>query len=488
MKRKLRPGEQTFIDMIFNGIWRIQTRDGEYLDVIDDGNGGQKLVTHPVSRVRHDFRIRSFEELERNRWGVWAEPFKLSDQAGPITGSRRPGNQIYPFVLVYDGCNNFVLEELPAEHMLRQNPGDTMLQSLEAVSTLSSEQLTGLPVELDAFRFISTVSGVNFPVFSGDQQRAFSYIAGRLGFDPHSSLLTLAALANIARPDDIPQDAWDAVLTQLRVEIDYRQLAGNYFSSIQSFVQNVFISNAGLVDNVGAIVGLDKSNVIQLLLNAALQSIAGAVGGLKFTGAGVVSGALKVLFQQLAADKGPSVGNFNVALAEARTKVSELFDDMITAIQNWRIDVYNDWGKLETMGLNIKSGEVAWPANDEEMRKEAKKQLEISLYKDLTKVRWNHMRSSKGTYFSQRGDWTSYMEKNKNYWVEAVPTTQTDLFGKEKSGYNVTMHWLGRGSTIFDHKEPDDRLPIRIFNELGVSRPTVFREWGLAPQTFFVNY
>lgn len=490
MARVRTKSDQTFIDIAFNGTWRIKTQGGEFLDVLPNNDGEHpKLTSRPVSRLRHAFRFQTFEPLGKNRWGVWAEPVRLDTHPVPVEGPRAPGQYIYPFVLAYDGCDRFVLEALPVDHALRRDPSPATLRSLEAIAEFAVDGAEGLPVAMDAYTFLNTVSGINFPVFTGDEQLAFASIGTQLGYDPHSHLLTLADLNNVKRPDTIPEVAWDAVLTQLRIEISFRELARNYFARVESFIQNVFISNAGLVDNVGTIVGLDKSNVVQLLLNSALQAIAGAVGGLGFTGAGVVSGALKVLFEQLAKDKGPSAGDFSVALAEARTKMSVLFDAMITALQNWQADVYNDWGKLKTMGENIKSGQIAWPDNDEEMRKEAKKQLEISLYKDLVKVRWNSMRSSKGSTFHTTNDWIQgYMEKNKNYWVVADPYTQTDLFGKETQGYMVTMRWLGRGSTIFDHREPDDRLPIRVFNELGVPRPTVFNEWGLQPQTFYVNY
>lgn len=486
MGRARSKADQTFVGIAFNGVWRIETKDGEYLDVVEE-DGRLRLTTNPLSRMRHEFRFRSFEKMADDRWGVWAEPVALTDHSDVVVDHSGPFGHIFPFVLAYDGCDRFVLEALPEDHALRSDPSAATEESLRAFSELAVAEAQGLPVEMDAFTFVNTLSGINFPEFSGDELRAFNSIAAQLGFDPHSSLLTLAALNLVRKPEDVPQKAWDVVIDQLTREIDYRDLCTSYFNQIQAFVQNVFISNAGLVDNVGAIVGLDKSNVVQIFLNSALQAAAGAVGSLSFKGAGVVSGALKVLFEQLAKDKGPNAGDFSVALAEARTKISELFDSLITSIQNWKIEVFSDWGKLQTMGQNIKSGQVAWPANDEEMRKAAKKQLEISLFKDLVKARWNHMRSSRGSYFSSRGDWTSYMETNKNYWVEARPTTQTDMFGKEKNGFMVTMHWLGRGSTIFDHREPDDRLPIRVFNELGVPRPTVFREWGLTPQTFFVQ-
>ncbi len=486
MARQRAKADETFVGIAFNGTWRIEAKDGEYLDVVEQG-GQLRFTTNPVSRLRHEFRLQSFEQLDGDRWAVWAEPVRLLSEVDVVESRRAPGGHVFPFVLAYDGCDRFVLEALPDAHALRTASSVSTLEGVRAVSDFFVEEAAGLPVAMDAFTFLNTVSGINFPVFAGDERRAFNSIAAQLGLDPHSSLLTLAALSNVRKPDDIPQAAWDAVITQLRKEIDFRQLCNGYFGQVESFVQNVFISNAGLVDNVGAIVGLDKSNVVQLLLNSAMQAAAGAVGGLSFPGAGVVSGALKVLFQQLAADKGPNAGNFNVALSEARTKVSELFDSLITAIQNWRIDVFSDWGKLQTMGQNIKSGQVAWPANDEEMRKAAKTSLEISLYKDLVKVRWNHMRASNDPTFSTRGDWSSYMDKNKNYWVETRPHTKKDIFGKETKGFMVTMHWLGRGSTIFDHKEPDDRLPIRVFNELKVPRSTVFNEWGLAPQTFYVQ-
>lgn len=481
--------DRTFVDLAFNGVWRVRTRDGEFLDVAPAAEGeGLVLTTRPVSRLLHAFRFRAVDKLDAHRWTVWAEPVPLADPTPPVEGPQAPGGRIFNFVLAYDGCNRFVLEALPESHALFALDSPAVTQGRAAIDNFAASAADGLPVEMDAFQFINTVTGVNFPVFSGDEQRAFVFIAARLGYDPHSSLLTLAALQSVRRPEDIPEAAWETVLNQLRLEIDYRELVRNYFTRVESFVQNVFISNASLVDNVGALVGLDASNTVQLLLNSAMQAIAGAVGSLGFPGAGVVSGALKVLFQQLAKDKGPSAGDFSVALSEARTRMSALFDAMITAVQNWRADVFNDWGKLKTMGTNLKSGQVAWPDNDEAMRQEARKQLEISLFRNLLKARWNHMRASNDPTFHTTRDWIErYMQKNRHYWVVATPHTQKDLFGKETQGYLVTMHWIGRGSTIFDHSQPDERLPNRIFDGLGVPRATVFNEWGLAPQTFIVN-
>jgi hypothetical protein len=489
MTRERTPADQTFIDMAFNGVWRIRTRDGEFLDITTaTEDAPPTLTTQPISRLQHAFRFRRFEQLDKRRWGVWAEPVPLDERPRPVENVQAPGGHIFPFVLAYDGCNRFVLEALPETHPLRVNAGQAMRQSLKALSAFAQSEAQGLPVEMDGFTFLNTFSGINFPTFSGDEQRAFTHIAGKLGFDPHSSLLTLAALSDLRKPDDIPQAAWDAVVSQLRTEIDYRELVRNYFARVESFVQNVFISNAGLADTVGGLIGLDASNTVQLLLNSSLQGIAGAVGGLGFPGAGVVSGALKVLFEQLAKDKGPSAGDFTVALGQARNKMADLFDSMITAVQNWRADVFNDWGKLKSMGTNLKSGQVAWPDNDEEMRKVARKRLEISLFRDMLKVRWNHMRPSNGPTFHATQDWIQgYMAKNRNYWVVAAAATQKDIFGKETKGYWVTMHWLGRGSSIFDHRQPDDRMSNRIFDDLGVPRATVFNEWGLQPQTFIVN-
>lgn len=98
------------------------------------------------------------------------------------------------------------------------------------------------------------------------------------------------------------------------------------------------------------------------------------------------------------------------------------------------------------------------------------------------------MRASNAPTFHTTQNWIQgYMVKNRNYWVLAEAHTQKDVFGKETRGYRVTMHWLGRGSTIFDHEQPDDRMSNRIFDDLGVPRSTVFNGWGLQPQTFIVN-
>ncbi len=111
------------------------------------------------------------------------------------------------------------------------------------------------------------------------------------------------------------------------------------------------------------------------------------------------------------------------------------------------------------MGAGLKSGTIAWPANDEPMRLAAKKQLEISLFKDLLKVRWNDMTPSDAPRFTTNISYIpGYIEKNKNYWIYYYAGKQKDLFGKEKDGNYETPHWLGRGGTIFNHKQPDDRI------------------------------
>jgi hypothetical protein len=479
-------GENTFANIIFSGAWQVRTAGGEYLDVDSEQGETPRLVTRPLSRLHHLFRVRSFEELSQDRWAVWAEPERISEGPQPVVASGSPGQYLFPFVLVHRGCRDFVLESLPEAHALAAT--SAVRESTRAVAEFSLPGEANLPLAFDAFTFVNTPSTQGFPVFQGDEKSTFDWIAAQLQFDPHSSLLTLAALLNLVRPPEIPQAAWDAVLTQLRREIDFRELARNYFGRVEQFVQNVFISNAGLVDNVATIIALDRDDMVQFVLNKAFSAMAGAVGGLGFPGAGVVSGALSALFTQLAKDKGPSASEFSVTVAEARSKMSALFDTFVTLVQNWRADVFADWGKLKTMGENLKSGRVAWPDNDEEMRKEAKRQLEIGLYQDMLKVRWNHMLTSNGPEFHKDVNWTSgYIEKNKNYWLTWVAYTQKDLFGKETKGYNVTSHWLGRGSTIFDHKQPDDRLPIRLFKELLVPRETAFMQWALRTQTFIVN-
>lgn len=481
--------QSSFTEMILNGTWSIQSRNGEWLDVIEAGEEKPpRLTTTPLSRNRHQFRIRGFEHLASDRLAVWAEPVKRTDAAQPVTTSSEPGGYLFPFVLVHKGCTRFELEALPEEHWLQASARSETARHVTGFVREHAMASGGLPVSVTAFDVLNSPSYVNFPQFEGDQKTAFNAIAAQLTFDPHSSLLTLAKLQGLQRPPAVPEGAWSSVVEQLRKEINFRELVGGYFTRVQDFVQNVFIANAGLADNVGAIVSLDKSDTVQFLMNAAFSAMAKGVGGLGFTGAGVVSGALGVLFEQLAKDKGPSATEFTVALVEARNKMANLFDALITAVQNWKQDVFRDWGKLRVMGVNLERGELAWPDNDEEMRKEARRQLEISLFRDMLKVRWNHMRASNDPSFHTTVDWLQgYVEKNKNYWMTYVATTQKDLFGKETKGFNVTSHWLGRGSTIFDHREPDDRLPIRLFNELKVPREEVFTRWGLKPQTFIVN-
>ncbi len=87
-------------------------------------------------------------------------------------------------------------------------------------------------------------------------------------------------------------------------------------------MQNVFISNSGLVENVGTLISLDQNDMVQLLMNQAPE-VDCQCGGRPFIHGGRSRfGALGVLVEQLAKDRGPSAGDFSVALNGARQKMS----------------------------------------------------------------------------------------------------------------------------------------------------------------------
>lgn len=82
--------------------------------------------------------------------------------------------------------------------------------------------------------------------------------------------------------------------------------------------------------------------------------------------------------------------------------MSTRFSDMTTCSKNWHADVPGDWGALKCRGANLKSGQAAWPDNDEAVCKEAKKRIETPLLKGLAKVRWNPTRACHATTHDTR--------------------------------------------------------------------------------------
>lgn len=496
--------------LMLNGAWLVKAANGEYLDVEVGKDGAPKrFVTVPVSRVRHLFRFAAPDEWAKGKQcPMLAEPVPM-EHAGAVRGVKgaplAPAVQL-PVVVAHDGCMGFRLtllaETARAMRSLTVSPLHDASRSARG-RAMAVELMEGIEekrrffaIDMNTTTLLQTSSTVGFPQFEGEAKRAIDVIAQQLRFDPHGDRLDEAALDRLHRPNDISESAWQQVCDQLRLEIHYRFLCKSHFEALTHFVQNVFIANSGVVETVGGLVKLDKNQGVNLLIQGMFSLVAKGVGALPFPGSGVVSGALGALFSWMLQDQGPNAATLAVALVNARDGLADLFNKLITSIQKMQGAVYSDWGKLSEMGMALEreDGSRCWPEEDGDLRREASRLMEISVWKDLVKIKWHHMTSSDDPAFLPRyteADKQAYESKNRNYWVEYRAGTETNLFGKKSNGFYVTYHWLGYGNMWVWHHEPDNAMCDRLFTKLKVTRQEVFTDtsWNLGRETFLVqNY
>lgn len=494
--------QSSLAELVFNGAWLIRDANGEYLDVVlDSEHGTTHLASVPISRVRYAFRPHRVQDVGTRQWGVMLEPVPLEPRVTSGETAVREAAPVsikLPMQLGHYGCLNFGLTQPSAQVRSKMVMASAAVsEGLPAVETYFEqlpEDERQLSLDVDLLTLAFTASTVNFPVFEGEAGRAFDSIAAQLGFDPHSDRLDEAALNRLERPADISAAAWREVNVQLLLEIHYRYLCRLHLDAMTRFIQNVFIANTSLVETVGSLIKLESGKVMHLMISGMFSAIASGVGALPFAGAGVVGGGLNVVFQIVLRDRGPNAAELAVALAKARDSLAELFNDLITGTEKLKASVFKDWGKLEEMGkaLERDDGAYQWPEDDSKMREEARRQLEISLWKGLLKVKWHHMTASDDpAFYSKYNDANkaAYEKANPHYWVSYRSGVQKDLFGKKTKGFYVSYHWLGYGGHWMWHHEPAKAMCDRLFNFLKVPRQDVFTDstWGLVHEKFYVE-
>jgi hypothetical protein len=496
----------------------ITASNGDYLD-IEAGEDGEpaRLTTVPVSRVRHAFRIHRLQDTRTRRWKVEVEPVPLAGapQAEMTEAETTPPTR-FAMDLAYHGCINFELstsepivvaeEEATEEETTEEkatneeatNEGffDSDADDFFMVQEAAPSEELSFSLDMSVADLAFAESTTNFPVFTGESQKAFEYIASKLQVDPHSETVDSASLARISRSSDIPKAAWTTVMDQLQLEVHYRRLCSDYFQSFREFTQNVFIANARLVNTIGSLLDLEseQSKIIHVAVHGMFSGIAKGVGALGFPGAGVVSGALGLAFDFMLKDQGPGATELAVAYAHASDELAKRFNGIITQAQRSKVETFADWGKLQKMGESMEGngGKNRWPGDDSALRDEAARLMEISLWKDLLKVKWHHMTASDAPGFLKdygEENKRSYEAKNKNYCVEYKAGRGAVGF-KEEDGFLITHHWLGYGSTVYTHHEPSKAMLDRLFGDrLKVSRCEVFNDssWNLTRETFFVQ-
>ena len=483
-------------DLVLATPTRIRDSNGDYLDIQPARDGvPARFITVPVSRLRHAFRVHRVQDIRSRRYKVELEPVPLSGEPYGGADAQHPAPR-YPMEMADHGCVDFELT-LPKPDLLAEPPMNRAPHGIKPLLEEEPPEDLRFALDVEMANLAFAASSGKFPAFTGDSKRALDYIASGLGVDPHSETVDESSLGRITRPADIPEQAWKEVTNQLHLEIHYRRLCSEYFQAFREFNQNVFIANGDLVNTVGSLLELedDMTRIIHLGVSGMFSAIAGGVGALGFPDAGVVSGALKVAFDFMLKDQGPEAGELRVAYASVRDELAKKFNLIITQTQRCKTETFADWGKLRQMGesLELNGGKNRWPADDSEMRAEAARLFEVSIWKNLLNVRWHHMTSSENPIFYKNygeGNKQGMEAAHKNYWIEyhAGKGTPSGAL-KEEDGYLVNQHWLGYGNVQGLHHEPHDAMCNRLFGDkLKISRKEVFTDstWNLKPETFYL--
>jgi hypothetical protein len=489
------------VDLVMNGAWLVRAGNGEYLDIVPGGKQGTlKLRTVPVSRVRHAFRMREVRDVRTREWSVTLEPVPLSTMpaaaAAPMrrtaTGGRRAQMVAH---LKHHGCMSFSIKApttpVPAKAPRRRGtlaaPAPVQGESpLVAVLADLPPKARDLKLEIDLASLLASKTSIPFPTFEGGEKQAYDHLARELGFELRSETLDEASLGGVERPEHIAEAAWKRVTAQLRREIHCRNVCRRQFDAVTRFVDHVFIANSNVVTIIGDLIRLDSNQVVHLVVSGMLTAVAKGIGAAPVPGAGIAGGLLDVGFKIMLRDRGPGEADLTVALNMAHDAFSNAFNDHLTTLQRAQADVFADWGKLQAMTeyLEANKGAKQWPIDDSALRTEARRLMQICLWKDLLKVKWHHMTwEDAPAFLSSYGaaNKRAYEAANPNYWVEYVAGTGSDDKGHAVQGYFVTYHWLGYGSEGLWHKEAAAPMCLRLFDELQVPRSEVFTstEWAL---------
>lgn len=490
-------------ELTFHEPTIITASNGDYLDIEPGTKGGPAtFTTVPISRLRHAFRIHRTQDERTRRWKVELEAVPLA--GGPMPRAAAAARRATPSApparfdmdLAYHGCMNFELSVPAVEKRAAAPQARGAAKAAPAVRS-GVPRGVSFSIPMDVAKAAFAPSTTNFPTFTGDSKRAFDFIASKApDGDPHNDAVDSSWLSTLRRPDDIPDAAWMAVMDQLNLEVHYRRLCSEYFQAFREFTQNVFIANSGLVNTIGSLMELEgeQSKIIHIAVEGMFSAMASGVGALGFTGAGVVSGALKVGFEFMLKDQGPGARELAVAYGQARDELAKRFNGMITQAQRSKVETFKDWGKLKMLGESMVAdgGKNRWPGDDSALRAESGRLMEVQLWKDLLKVKWHHMTPSDAPSFMKNysdADARRYEDVNRHYWVEFTRGRGAVGF-KEEDGFLITNHWLGYGGTIYTHHEPSREMCDRLFSDkLKVTRKEVFTEssWGLARESFLVQ-
>jgi hypothetical protein len=315
-----------------------------------------------------------------------------------------------------------------------------------------------------------------YPVFMGAGEAAYLSVISQLGNqDPRDPNIYpplqpgLLDPPNVTRPPDIDQKAWDTVITQLKIELDYKADAHEFFQSFYGFLSWVYISNLGYLQEALQLVEGEDSNqtafVLTSLITVGAALISASTG---MTGAPVVGGLMNFLINYLATTSNISQATISSTFADLSTNLQTSFDTALTGVQQIEQTIYENWNSLQMFKEARTSGQLVWPNPDQAFRDTALLGYKISLWQMLLPAVWHLMSSADDPTYMKDLSWIDgYIDKNPNYYIEAEP------YG---SGYNVYFHWLGRGDMTINTKSPSDAMCGELFTTLAIPREDVFKQ------------
>jgi hypothetical protein len=227
---------------------------------------------------------------------------------------------------------------------------------------------------------------VPFPVFTGDQQTAYTYICQQLvpsiGIPDLRRLYTnlavnlapyLSQILNMQCPSgQIPQADWNSVVTQLTKELTAAPDIQALFSNYQTFLTMLFQNNGDvlnqLIVDAGMTQGGNPSNVGGIILSVfeslmytgieALPDSFPVVGNLMEAG---ISIAMSVVNR---GGGSISPNPFQCAVSDLWKNLSANFQALLHVTEYMEHTILTDWGKMEAIYNAILSpgqDSLAWP-------------------------------------------------------------------------------------------------------------------------------
>lgn len=220
-----------------------------------------------------------------------------------------------------------------------------------------------------------------------EQMGAYLSIVEQLGnIEPKSGTLPSNAMERVHRPLYIPVDPWNEVYDHLVDELGSFEKVENWFGDkghMKEFINHMNAANTETLQEIEqqtavlAALGLSSSQSLTMTLEVMLDALAIAVSvvNVEFTGLSI--------FLELAGEfltKSPGGTSFTMNFGTVAAAVEAQFERVDSLIEESRIRLRSNWGRLSVFGFMVTSGQLKWPDDTSKMRDSAKRAFEVYLW------------------------------------------------------------------------------------------------------------